>query len=55
MLGALLEACKGETALCVASDLTLASEEVATRCIADWRKRRHVIGKRPTVFLLLSG
>jgi 16S rRNA (cytidine1402-2'-O)-methyltransferase len=55
LLGALLEACAPATALCVASDLTLASEEVQTRAVAEWRKRRPAIGKRPTVFLLLSG
>jgi len=55
MLGALLEACSPGTLLCVASDLTLPSEQIRTRSIAAWRSSRHAIGKRPTVFLLLSG
>jgi 16S rRNA (cytidine1402-2'-O)-methyltransferase len=55
MLGALLEACSAGTRLCVASDLTLRSEDIRTRAISDWRSSRHAIGKRPTVFLLLSG
>jgi 16S rRNA (cytidine1402-2'-O)-methyltransferase len=55
MLGALLEACAPATLLCVASDLTLISEDVRTRTVADWRKIRQTIGKRPTVFLLLAG
>ncbi len=55
MLGALLEACSPGTSLCVASDLTLPSEEIRTRPISGWRDARHAIGKRPTVFLLLSG
>ena len=55
MLGALLEACSPGTLLCVASDLTLPSEQISTRPVAAWRSSRHAIGKRPTVFLLLSG
>ncbi len=55
MLGALLEACAPGTLLCVASDLTLPSEQIRTRTISAWRSAGHAIGKRPTVFLLLSG
>ena len=55
MLGALLEVCSPETLLCAASDLTLPSEQIKTRTISAWRSSRHAIGKRPTVFLLLSG
>jgi 16S rRNA (cytidine1402-2'-O)-methyltransferase len=55
MLGALLEACSPGTLLCVASDLTLPAEEIRTRPISAWRGARHAVGKRPTVFLLLSG
>lgn len=55
MLVALLEACSPGTLLCVASDLTLPSEQIKTRTISAWRGARHAIGKRPTVFLLLSG
>jgi len=54
LLAALLESCGSETRLCVASDLTLQSESVATRSIGQWRKARPAIGKRPTVFLLLA-
>jgi 16S rRNA (cytidine1402-2'-O)-methyltransferase len=54
LLDALLQACKSETKLCLASDLTLNSESVATKSVEQWRKARIVIGKRPTVFLLLA-
>ena len=54
LLGALLEVCSPGTLLCVASDLTLPSEQINTRSIPAWRAARHAIGKRPTVFLLLS-
>ena len=55
LLAALLETCNSETFLCVASDITLSSEEIRTHRVAIWRNARHKIGKRPTVFLLLSG
>lgn len=52
---ALLKACRPDTLLCVATDLTLASESVLTRRIADWgRHVRTDFSRRPTVFLLLS-
>jgi 16S rRNA (cytidine1402-2'-O)-methyltransferase len=54
LLGALLETCAATTLLCVASDLSLASEEIRTKSVADWRRAARTIGKRPTVFLLLS-
>lgn len=38
LFGALLATCQPDTLLCVATDLTLASESVATRRIADWRR-----------------
>jgi len=54
LLAALLEVCSPGTLLCMASDLTLPSEQVNTRSIPAWRAARHSIGKRPTVFLLSS-
>jgi len=55
LLGSLLEVCSPGTFLCVASDLTLPSEQIKSRKIRDWRAVRHTVGKRPTVFLLLAG
>jgi 16S rRNA (cytidine1402-2'-O)-methyltransferase len=52
LLAALLETCDAATRLCVAADLTLPSEEITTRTIAQWRKARAALGKRPAVFLL---
>lgn len=54
LAGALLESCRSETKLCLASDLTLNSQTIATKTIGQWRKTRPSIGKRPTVFLLLA-
>ena len=50
LLAALLEACKPDTRLCVAADLTLPGETITTKRVADWRKTP--IGRRPAVFLL---
>lgn len=53
---ALIAACRPQTRLCLAIDLTLSSETVATRSIAEWRHSpAPLMEKRPTVFLLLSG
>jgi 16S rRNA (cytidine1402-2'-O)-methyltransferase len=54
LLAALLEACGPDTRLCVASDLTLPTEEIVSRRVADWRAARRVPGRRPSVFLMLA-
>jgi len=54
LLAALLEHCQPGTALCVAADLTLPSESIATRPVAQWRAAPRAIGRRPAVFLLLA-
>jgi 16S rRNA (cytidine1402-2'-O)-methyltransferase len=51
---ALLEACGLQTRLCVAADLTLGTESIRTKSIAEWRQSKSAIGKRPAVFLLLA-
>ncbi|MFN3397513.1 MAG: SAM-dependent methyltransferase, partial [Sulfurimicrobium sp.] len=52
MLQDLVQTCNAETELCVASDLTLASEQVMTKCISEWKNNPPDYNKRPTVFLL---
>ena len=54
LLGALLEVLSENTRLCLATDLTLGTESVKTATAKDWKARQPAIGKRPTVFLLLS-
>ncbi len=54
LLKTLLESCASATRLCVASNLTLADETVASMTIGQWRQRSTVIGRRPTVFLLYA-
>jgi len=54
LLGALLETCHAGTRVCVAADLTLPTESIKTRTVAEWRGARASVGKRPAVFLLLA-
>lgn len=42
------------TQLCVAADLTLPTQYIRTRSIAQWRRDRAVIGRRPCVFIILA-
>lgn len=52
---ALLLVCRPKTRLCLATDLSLPSEQIATRRIAGWRAAAPPhLDKRPTVFLLLA-
>ena len=54
LLEALLETCAPSTKLCLASDLTLPTERIATREISAWRNSIRKLNKKPTVFLLLA-
>ena len=54
LLQILLDTCDGKTRLCVASDLTLASETVRSTTIAAWNREKTAIGRRPSVFLLYA-
>lgn len=52
----LLEACRPDTLLCVATELTTERESIATRRIDSWRAGAvPSLEKKPTVFLLLAG
>ena len=54
LLAALLETCDAQTRLCVAVDLTLPTESIKTLRVGEWRRTKAVIGRRPTVYLLLG-
>jgi 16S rRNA (cytidine1402-2'-O)-methyltransferase len=54
LLAALLAACAADTRLCVAVDVTLPGESIATRSVRDWRRAPPTLGRRPAVFLLLA-
>ena len=55
LLEALLAACAPDTLLCIAADLTLATESIRTHTVAHWRSaERPALDGRPTTFLLLA-
>lgn len=55
MFDALLGVCTRETRLCIATDIGLSSEAIATRHIGEWKKQPPPeLDRRPTVFLLLA-
>lgn len=56
LFSALLLACRPNTRLCLATDLTLGGETIITRRVAEWKRLPPPdLDKRPTVFLLLAG
>jgi 16S rRNA (cytidine1402-2'-O)-methyltransferase len=52
LFASLLEVCNPDTKVCVAADLTLATESVRSKTVRDWKRAAPPIGKRPAVFLL---
>lgn len=55
MFSALLAHCRPQTLLCVATDITLPSELIQTRSIAQWKSQPMPhLSKRPSLFLLLG-
>ena len=52
LLGAILDTCRADTLLGLATDLTAPGETVRTQPISEWKKARPAIARRPTVFLL---
>ncbi|WP_322056575.1 SAM-dependent methyltransferase [Paraburkholderia sp. J63] len=55
MLDALLATCAPSTLVCVAADLTLPSETIVSRAVAEWKKKpAPELHKRPAIFLLLA-
>jgi 16S rRNA (cytidine1402-2'-O)-methyltransferase len=54
-LAALLTTLQSSTRVCVALDLTLANEIIRTLTVAQWRKLKLDVHRRPAVFLFLAG
>lgn len=53
---ALLQACKPQSRLCIASNVTLPDESIVTRHVAEWRRSTPpALHHHPTVFLLSAG
>ena len=55
LFAALIAQCRPQTQLCIAADITLPSEQIQTRSIAQWKAQGAPrLGKRPCLFLLLA-
>lgn len=52
LLSDILESCKPSSLLCIAADITLESEFIYTRTVAQWAKKKPALHKRPVIFLL---
>ncbi len=52
MLEDVLNICKNSSILCIATDITLRTEYIKTKAVADWKKQKPQINKRPTIFIL---
>jgi 16S rRNA (cytidine1402-2'-O)-methyltransferase len=51
----LLKTCKPSTRLCIAAELTGPNEFVKTKSVADWKKEKTDLHKKPVIFLLYAG
>ncbi|TRX70689.1 SAM-dependent methyltransferase [Carboxylicivirga sp. M1479] len=54
LLQELLLACRPQTQLCIACDITLETEFIQTKTVAQWKKQMPDINKRPAIFLILG-
>jgi 16S rRNA (cytidine1402-2'-O)-methyltransferase len=52
LLETLLKTCQPTTQLCIAADITAATEFIETKTVAEWKKAVPGLHKRPTVFCL---
>ena len=55
LLEAICTACKPQTKVCVAVDLTAATESILTRSVTEWKQTKPELHKRPAIFLLYAG
>ena len=52
MLDSVLQVCKSDTRLCIATDITLATESIITRSISEWKRSVPEIRNRPSIFII---
>jgi 16S rRNA (cytidine1402-2'-O)-methyltransferase len=54
VIASILRCCKPNTRLCIAVDLTGKDEWIRSRTIAEWKREKVDIHKKPAIFLLLA-
>jgi 16S rRNA (cytidine1402-2'-O)-methyltransferase len=52
LLADLLAACSPHAKLCIAADITLATELIAAKTMAEWKRNTPDLNKRPCIFLM---
>jgi 16S rRNA (cytidine1402-2'-O)-methyltransferase len=52
IVDAVLENCEPHTFFCIAAELTTPAEFIKTTTVAEWKKQKPDIHKRPAVFLI---
>ena len=52
LIETLLKTCSNNTKLCMASDITLPTENIKTKTIAEWKQTKSNLDKKPTIFLI---
>ncbi|HLW08922.1 MAG TPA: SAM-dependent methyltransferase [Fermentimonas sp.] len=51
----ILQLCKAQTKLCIASNITNDDEYIVTKSIKEWKGKLPDINKKPTIFLIYKG
>lgn len=54
LLADMLQNLSPATRLCLAADITLPTQFIRTKTVAEWKKTEITIGKRPCVFIILA-
>ncbi|MGZ8556885.1 MAG: SAM-dependent methyltransferase [Chitinophagaceae bacterium] len=54
LIEVILKTCSPSTRLCIAVDITGKTEWIKTKLVAEWKKEKIDIHKRPAIFLLLA-
>ena len=54
MFDSILKACRPETLLCIATDITLPGEWIRTKTVKEWKSEKPDIQKKPAVFLFID-
>jgi len=54
LLDAIIKNSSNKARLCIATNITLSSENIKTKTIEEWKNTKLDIHKKPTIFLLLA-
>lgn len=52
LIADIVSVCRPHTVLCIAADVTLETELIATKTLAEWKRRLPNLNRRPCIFLM---